>query len=90
MYASVEGASTFPDGPVVRLPENKTLQFPLQLFNHPLYRKAYDAAKQKLLQQYPTGELALPSCPQLPCESHSIVQIKQELISLGNTLHSLF
>ena len=66
LYASVAGASTFPDGPVVRLPENKTMKFPLQLFNHPLYRKAYNAAKQRLLEQYPTGELALPSCIQLP------------------------
>lgn len=71
LFGKLKGAYSLPDDPAVRLPDNKTLQFPLQLFVHPYYRSLYEGTKQAFLNKYPTGvnlllnKLAVKACEQM-------------------------
>lgn len=55
LFAQLKGACSFPEDPLVRFPDNKTLQFPLKLFEHPYYRTLYEQEKQAFLDEYATG-----------------------------------
>ena len=55
VFDKLKGSYSLPEDPVIKLPDNKTLQFPLQLFLHPYYRALYEETKTAFLEEYPTG-----------------------------------
>jgi len=65
LYAKLRGAAGFPSDVAttspIALPENKTIQFPLQLYEKAYYRKIYDAASMDFLAANPTGEIHVAS-----------------------------
>jgi len=65
LYAKLGGAHGFPSDVAstspIALPENKTIQFPLQLYGKAYYRKIYDAASRDFLAAYPAGEIQVAS-----------------------------
>ena len=60
LYAKLNGACNFPKDTgsciALTLPDNKSIPYPLQLYNMAYYRKIYDSARTKFFATYPPGD----------------------------------
>lgn len=60
LYVRLKGGQEFPKDiascSAITLPDNRSIQYPLQLYNMAYYRKIYDTARKDFLETYAPGD----------------------------------